>query len=167
MEKWKKENERKKAERFEDKLKLVNEDFKYRCRQHVQNAVEECDRQDADNVQFVAEFTKDIMKHFINTEMNNQPKAKYMEMQPQITERMRSILIDWIIEVHFQFKLKPESLFLTVNMIDRYLEHAMVSKEKLQLVGVSAMLIACKYEEIWPPLIKDYIHMCDNAYDKD
>jgi hypothetical protein len=107
------------------------------------------------------------MKHFINTEMNNQPKAKYMEMQPQITERMRSILIDWIIEVHFQFKLKPESLFLTVNMIDRYLEHAMVSKEKLQLVGVSAMLIACKYEEIWPPLIKDYIHMCDNAYDKD
>lgn len=42
----------------------------------------------------------------------------------------------------------------------------MVSKEKLQLVGVSAMLIACKYEEIWPPLIKDYIHMCDHAYDK-
>jgi cyclin B len=52
-------------------------------------------------------------------------------------------------------------------MIDRYLEHKVISKEKLQLVGVSAMLIACKYEEIWPPLIKDYIHMCDNAYDKD
>ena len=43
----------------------------------------------------------------------------------------------------------------------------MVTKEKLQLVGVSAMLIACKYEEIWPPQIKDYIHMCDQAYDKD
>ena len=90
-----------------------------------------------------------------------------MENQPQITERMRSILIDWIIEVHFQFKLKTESLFLAINMIDRYLEKVMVSKENLQLVGVSAMLVACKYEEIWPPLIKDYIHMCDNAYDKE
>lgn len=42
-----------------------------------------------------------------------------------------------------------------------------VTKETLQLVGVSAMLIACKYEEIWPPLIKDYIHISDNAYTKD
>ena len=52
-------------------------------------------------------------------------------------------------------------------MIDRYLEKKIVTKQNLQLVGVSAMLIACKYEEIWPPLIKDYIHMCDNAYNKE
>lgn len=90
-----------------------------------------------------------------------------MEYQPLITERMRCILIDWIIEVHFQFRLKTESLFLTINLIDRYLERMTISKENLQLVGVSAMLIACKYEEIWPPQIKDYIHMCDNAYSKD
>lgn len=107
------------------------------------------------------------MTHFLHTESVNQPKVKYMEHQPYITERMRSILIDWIIEVHFQFKLKVESLFLTVNLIDRYLEKMTVSKENLQLVGVSAMLIACKYEEIWPPLIKDYIHISDNAYTKD
>jgi len=80
---------------------------------------------------------------------------------------MRSILVDWIIEVHFQFKLKVESLFLTINLIDRFLEKVSVTKETLQLVGVSAMLIACKYEEIWPPLIKDYIHISDNAYTKD
>tara|TARA_B110000305_G_scaffold239384_1_gene307031 strand:- start:267 stop:539 length:273 start_codon:yes stop_codon:yes gene_type:complete len=90
-----------------------------------------------------------------------------MEHQPYITERMRSILIDWIIEVHLQFNLKTESLFLGVNMIDRYLEKVVVSKENLQLVGVSAMLIACKYEEIWPPLIKDYVYMCDKAYNKE
>jgi len=54
-----------------------------------------------------------------------------MDSQPFITERMRSILIDWIIEVHFQFKLKVESLFLTVNLIDRYLEKAHVTKENL------------------------------------
>ena len=103
----------------------------------------------------------------MRTETNNQPKALYMEQQPQITDRMRGILIDWIIEVHFQFKLKTESLFLTINLIDRYLEKIMVTKENLQLVGVSSMLIACKYEEIWPPQIRDYIHMCDKAYTKD
>jgi len=107
------------------------------------------------------------MHHYLRTEMNNQPKTLYMEHQPQITDRMRGILIDWIIEVHFQFKLKTESLFLTINLIDRYLEKSMVTKENLQLVGVSAMLIACKYEEIWPPQIRDYIHMCDKAYTKD
>ena len=90
-----------------------------------------------------------------------------MDHQDHITERMRSILVDWIIEVHFQFKLKVESLFLTVNLIDRYLEKVKVTKENLQLVGVSSMLIACKYEEIWPPLIKDYIHISDNAYNKE
>ena len=56
---------------------------------------------------------------------------------------------------------------MTINLIDRYLERAIVTKENLQLVGVSAMLIACKYEEIWPPQIRDYIHMCDKAYNKD
>ena len=56
---------------------------------------------------------------------------------------------------------------MTVNLIDRYLEKVIVSKENLQLVGVSAMLIACKYEEIWPPLIKDYIHISDKAYNKE
>lgn len=115
----------------------------------------------------MAEFTKDIMKHYLGTESCNQPKLSYMEHQPYITERMRSILIDWIIEVHLQFNLKTESLFLGVNMIDRYLEKVVVSKENLQLVGVSAMLIACKYEEIWPPLIKDYVYMCDKAYNKE
>jgi transcription initiation factor TFIIIB Brf1 subunit/transcription initiation factor TFIIB len=54
-----------------------------------------------------------------------------------------------------------------VNLIDRFLEKMQVTKENLQLVGVSAMLIACKYEEIWPPLIKDYIHISDNAYTKE
>ena len=55
---------------------------------------------------------------------------------------------------------------MTINIIDRYLEKKQVNKGMLQLVGVSAMLIACKYEEIWPPLIKDYIHISDNAYTK-
>ena len=68
---------------------------------HLHQTVDECDKDNAKNPQYVAEFTTDIMKHFMATEMHNQPQHKYMENQPQITERMRSILIDWIIEVHF------------------------------------------------------------------
>lgn len=90
-----------------------------------------------------------------------------MEKQEDINEKMRAILIDWLIEVHLKFKLVPESLFLTVNLIDRYLEKEIVNRQKLQLVGVTAMLIACKYEEIYPPIVKDFVYITDNAYSKE
>lgn len=90
-----------------------------------------------------------------------------MEKQEDINERMRSILIDWLVEVHLKFKLVNESLYLTVNLIDRYLEKEQVSRQQLQLVGVTAMLIACKYEEIYPPIVKDFVYITDNAYTKE
>ena len=80
---------------------------------------------------------------------------------------MRSILIDWLVEVHLKFKLVPESLYLTVNLIDRYLDKEQVNRPKLQLVGVTAMLIACKYEEIYPPIVRDFVYITDNAYTKE
>jgi len=89
-----------------------------------------------------------------------------MKVQTDINERMRGILVDWLIEVHLKFKLVPETLYLTVNLIDRYLEVQEVKRDKLQLVGVTAMLIACKYEEIYPPEVKDFVYITDNAYTK-
>src|SRR3569833_1886307 len=90
-----------------------------------------------------------------------------MEKQEDINEKMRSILVDWLVEVHLKFKLVPESLYLTVNLIDRYLEKEQVNRQKLQLIGVTAMLIACKYEEIYPPIVKDFVYLTDNAYTKE
>lgn len=90
-----------------------------------------------------------------------------MQRQEDINEKMRSILVDWLIEVHLKFKLVPESLYLTINLIDRYLEREQVNRQKLQLVGVTAMLIACKYEEIYPPIVKDFVYITDNAYTKE
>jgi hypothetical protein len=69
-----------------------------------------------------------------------------MEGQPHINERMRSILVDFLIEVHLNFKLVPETLYLTINLIDRYLQLKEVPRPKLQLVGVTSLLIASKYE---------------------
>lgn len=80
---------------------------------------------------------------------------------------MRAILIDWLVDVHLKFKLLPETLFLTVNLIDRYLSVKSVQRSKLQLVGVSAMLITTKYEEIYPPTVKDFVYITDNAYSKE
>ena len=79
---------------------------------------------------------------------------------------MREILVDWLVEVHLKFKLLPETLYLTVNIIDRFLEKQNVMRNKLQLVGVTAMLIASKYEEIYPPIVTDFVYITDNAYSK-
>ena len=75
--------------------------------------------------------------------------------QIEINDKMRAILVDWLIEVHSKFKLQKETLFITINIIDRFLEKAKVSKSRLQLVGVTALLIASKYEEIYPPELTD------------
>ena len=79
---------------------------------------------------------------------------------------MRAILVDWLIEVHHKFKLLPETMFITVSIIDRFLEKQLVSKLQLQLVGVTALMLACKYEEIYPPDVKDFVFITDGAYTK-
>ena len=79
----------------------------------------------------------------------------YIDSQVEINSKMRGILADWIIEVHQKFDLMPESLYLTMYIIDRYLSMQPVLRRELQLVGVSALLIACKYEEIWAPEVQD------------
>jgi G2/mitotic-specific cyclin-B, other len=81
------------------------------------------------------------------------PLSSYMSSQAEISERMRAILIDWIIEVQYRLTLMPETLYLTVYIIDQYLSMESVPRKELQLVGISAMLIASKYEEIWAPLV--------------
>jgi len=70
------------------------------------------------------------------------PDSQYMIKQNDINEKMRRILIDWMLKVHQKFKLLPETLFLTVNIIDRYLSQEMVTRKTLQLIGVTAMHIA-------------------------
>lgn len=87
--------------------------------------------------------------------------------QTDINEKMRAILVDWLIEVHYKFKLMPETMFLTINLIDRYLERFDVLRTRLQLVGVTAMLIACKYEEIYAPEVRDFVYITDKAYTRE
>jgi cyclin B len=94
------------------------------------------------------------------------PKIGYMEHQKDINEKMRAILVDWLIEVHSKFNLREETLFLTINLIDRYLEKVQVPRSQLQLVGVTALNIASKYEEIYAPQIGDFAVITDKAVSK-
>lgn len=95
------------------------------------------------------------------------PSPTYMSRQNDINERMRAILVDWLVDVHLKFKLVPETMFLAASLIDRFLDQKLVTRSKLQLVGVVAMLLAAKYEEIYPPEIKDFIYISANTYTKD
>ena len=87
-----------------------------------------------------------------------------MDDQDEINAMMRAILIDWLVEVHMKFKLVPETLYLCISIIDRYCSLVEVERRKLQLVGVTALLVACKYEEIYPPEVRDCVYITDRAY---
>ena len=93
-------------------------------------------------------------------------KEDYLAVQTEILPRMRAVLIDWLIGVHLQFHLLQETLYTTVAILDRYLQHDVkkISRSKLQLVGVASMLIAAKYEEIYAPEVKDFVYITDRAY---
>ena len=87
---------------------------------------------------------------FIVSQHESRP-VDYMGKQPEIKASMRAILVDLIVEVAHKFELMPESFYLTIYIIDMFLSMQVVPRRELQLVGVAAMLIACKYEEIWAP----------------
>ncbi|PSR86757.1 G2/mitotic-specific cyclin-2 like [Actinidia chinensis var. chinensis] len=125
--------------------------------------VEDIDAADADNELAVVEYVEDLYKFYKLTE-NESRVHDYMDSQPEINSKMRSILMDWLTEVHRKFELMPETLYLTINIVDRYLSVKTVPRRELQLVGISSMLIACKYEEIWAPVVTDFIAISDNAY---
>jgi hypothetical protein len=115
----------------------------------------------------VGEYTADIYKYLDREVLAHLPQPDYMQWQPNVNGRMRAILVDWLVEVHVKYKLRLETLFLSVNLVDRYLERNEVARSKLQLVGVAATLIASKFEEIFPPEINDFTYICDNAYTKE
>lgn len=122
------------------------------------------DERDVDDPLCATGYVEDMYVHFREQELITSVRPVYMEGQTHINERMRSILVDWLIEVHLKFKLVPETLYLTINLIDRYLQLKEVSRPKLQLVGVTSLLIASKYEEIYPPELRDLVYICDRAY---
>jgi len=128
--------------------------------------VKDIDEDDSENLTLCAEYVKDIYKYLTKNEKKLVP-SDYLKRHNEITEKMRTILIDWLIQVHQKFNLLQETLYLTVYTIDRYLDKEQVKRSDLQLVGVTAMLLASKYEEMYAPEVADFVYITDNAYSKD
>ncbi|CAM0883182.1 unnamed protein product [Alopecurus aequalis] len=137
-----------------------------RSKYAAREVIQDIDKLDGDNQLAVVDYIDDIYKFYKVAENECRP-CDYIDSQVEINSKMRGILADWIIEVHQKFDLMPESLYLTVYIIDRYLSMQPVLRRELQLVGVSALLIACKYEEIWAPEVNDFILISDSAYTRE
>ena len=87
-----------------------------------------------------------------------------MCQKTEVTEKMRAYLVDWLAELHYKFKMWPETLYVTIGIIDRFLAAAPeLKKQELQCLGITALHIACKYEEIYPPELKNLLRVTDNA----
>lgn len=119
------------------------------------------------DISMVAEYSEEIFSYMRGLEAKMSPNPHYMDMQTEIQWSMRSVLMDWVVQVHQRFNLLPETLFLTINYIDRFLSAKVVSLGKLQLVGATAIFVAAKYEEVNCPTISEIIYMVDNGYSAD
>jgi hypothetical protein len=115
--------------------------------------------------QYVEDLQAEIFDHCMRTEVKNLCKSHYFEsVQTDVNEKMRAILVDWLVDVHAKFSLSHQTLFMAVNVLDRYLEVTPVPRTQLQLVGIAALFLASKYEEIYPPDLKEFVKCCDNTY---
>eukprot|EP00586_Coscinodiscus_wailesii_P008525 CAMPEP_0172523894 /NCGR_PEP_ID=MMETSP1066-20121228/293900_1 /TAXON_ID=671091 /ORGANISM="Coscinodiscus wailesii, Strain CCMP2513" /LENGTH=477 /DNA_ID=CAMNT_0013306991 /DNA_START=1016 /DNA_END=2449 /DNA_ORIENTATION=- len=123
------------------------------------------DAADADDVLMAADYVTDIFQYLYADEASSRPKP-YMRGQKEINENMRKILIDWLVVVHMKFRMLPPTLHLCINLIDRYCSMIHVKRGKLQLVGITALMIAGKYEEIDIPDVDEYVQLCDKAFEK-
>nr|QYW07112.1 cyclin A1-2 [Dimocarpus longan] len=120
------------------------------------------------NPQLCATYACDIYKHLRASESRKRPSTDFMDrIQKDINPSMRAILIDWLVEVAEEYRLVPDTLYLTVNYIDRYLSGNAMNRQRLQLLGVACMMIASKYEEICAPQVEEFCYITDNTYFKE
>ncbi|XP_020593600.1 cyclin-A3-1-like [Phalaenopsis equestris] len=123
-----------------------------------------------DDPQLCLPYAADVLAYlrFLEGEERRRPMRNYMEkvQKKVISANMRGILVDWLVEVAEEYKLLSDTLYLAVSYVDRFLSCNAVDKQKLQLLGVSSVLIASKYEEIEPPKVKDFCYITDNTYTK-
>ncbi|XP_036264726.1 G2/mitotic-specific cyclin-B1 isoform X2 [Pipistrellus kuhlii] len=131
----------------------------------VMLAVNDVDAEDGADPNLCSEYVKDIYTYLRQVEEEQAVRPKYL-LGREVTGNMRAILIDWLIQVQMKFRLLQETMYMTVSIIDRFMQNNCVPKKMLQLVGVTAMFIASKYEEMYPPEIGDFAFVTDNTYTK-
>lgn len=116
-------------------------------------------------VLYCEEYKENVENYIFHLEKHFGVESEFLQGL-EITPKMRAVLVDWLIQVHVRFHLLPETLFLAINILDRYLAKGLATKDTLQLVGVAVLSAASKYEEIFPPEIVDYVYITENSVTK-
>ncbi|OQE46427.1 hypothetical protein PENCOP_c001G08423 [Penicillium coprophilum] len=111
----------------------------------------------------------DVLSHMLEMDNQTLPDVESIDIQTEIQWFMRPYLLDFLIEAHTAFQLLPSTLFLAINLLDRYCSKRVVYKRHYQLVGCAALLIAAKYNDKKDrvPTIKELKSMCCSLYDDD
>ncbi|CAJ1972741.1 unnamed protein product [Sphenostylis stenocarpa] len=120
--------------------------------------------------QLCGPYVSDIYEYLRGMEVvpSKRPSPDYVQkVQKDVNANMRGVLVDWLVEVAEEYKLVSDTLYFCVAYIDRFLSLNVLSRQKLQLLGVASMLIASKYEEIKPPEVEDFCYITDNTYSKE
>ncbi|XP_068105784.1 G2/mitotic-specific cyclin-B3 [Hyperolius riggenbachi] len=141
---------------------LMNESVK----QVLPSDVEDIDKDSMNDPFASSEYAMDIFTYMCQREeMFVLPN--YIDSQSDISKEMRAILVDWMVEVQENFELNHETLYLSIKLVDHYLAVSVTTREKLQLIGSTAVLIASKFEERCPPCLDDFLYICDDAYKRE
>ena len=156
--------ERVKVETKQEPPPVVFQQAQPEVKQAFADGVQDLDVEDYDDPLMVAEYVSEIFEYLKVLEESTMPNPDYMDHQENLEWQLRGVLVDWLIEVHTRFHLLPETIFLAVNIIDRFLSTRVVELEKLQLVGVTAMFIASKYEEVLSPHVSNFRHVADDGF---
>ncbi|KAF7319952.1 Cyclin N-terminal domain-containing protein [Mycena kentingensis (nom. inval.)] len=120
-----------------------------------------------DGVLLEEEYRDDIRHYMHDMERYTMCSLQSMDQQPEIRWHMRPCLVDFLVEVHFTFRLRPETLYLTLNIVDRYVSRRIVYIKHYQLVGCAALWIAAKFEDAKDrvPTVQDLAQICRDEYD--
>ena len=119
--------------------------------------------------QMVAELATEVYKNMRTIETKLKVDANYLtkvQNPSEVKDTSRAFLIEWIIDVHRKFRLLPETLYVTVFILDRFLSLQSIKKSQLHILGVTSLLISTKYEEIYPPDLKDLLTVSENKFTK-
>jgi len=150
----------------------VPEIFKQRLVSHRRNLSKKMvfsDQLEIRDPQMVAEHANDIYKNMRKMETHLKVDPDYLskvQLPTEVKDTSRAFLIEWIIDVHRKFRLRPETLYVTVFLVDRFLSLKQIKKSELHILGVTSLLISTKYEEIYPPQLKELLNVSENKFNK-
>ncbi|MCL7051403.1 hypothetical protein MKW94_005678 [Papaver nudicaule] len=128
--------------------------------------ISEIDKDDVNNILAGVECVEDLYNFYKFAETSSRV-GDYMYRQKEIDVHMRLVLVYWLIGIQLELKFPSEVLFLTVHIVDRYLELNLVAQKDFLLLGLSAMLIAGKYEEDYPPGVEEYVTFASGLYNRE